>query len=121
MVRLIIFILICVFFLGFIFFNLDNKSDISFGIRIYKDIPVFVTSFSSFVLGMLFSVPFVLSFGKKRKNSGQHDSSPASPSGIKKLFGKKAKTTQQGTNPVKDSTSSDPGEIKKEDSPYGID
>ena len=113
--RLLLFILVCVIFLGFIIINLDNKSDLSFGIRTFNEIPVFLTAFSSFVLGMIFAVPFVLSFYKKRRNSAESQGSPAS-AGTKKRWGKKSKKTQQEAGLVID----EPG-IKKEDSPYGID
>ena len=73
--RLIAFIIIFAVFLAFIVFNLENKCDVSFGIKTIENIPVFLTAFSSFVLGMLFAVPFVLSFGKKRKKNPESDSS----------------------------------------------
>ena len=122
--RLIAFILFCAFFLGFIVFNLDNKSEVSFGVKTFTDIPVFLTAFSSFVLGMLFAVPFVLSFGKRRKKPVQadsHDSSLGEPSprGIKKLWGRRK--NKNAPTEINNGTSSPPAELKKEDSPYGID
>jgi len=64
--RLIGFIVIFAVFLAFIVFNLENKSDVSFGFYSFQDIPVFLTAFTSFVVGMIFAVPFILSFRKKR-------------------------------------------------------
>jgi len=121
--RLIGFILVCSIFLVFIVFNLGNKSDISLGIREYKDIPIFLTAFSSFVVGMLFTIPFVLSFtwGRKKQTREKPADSPSSPRGIRKLWGKKAKNNQQELVPVKDDVSSGLNEIKREDSSYGID
>ena len=94
MIRLIMFIVIFAVFLAFIIFNLDNKSDISLGFITFKDIPVFLSAFFSFVVGMLFAVPLIVSFGRKRKKTSIPESS--------------GKMT--GTD-----------EIKKEKSPYGID
>jgi hypothetical protein len=65
--RLIGFILIFVVFLTFIMLNLGNSCDISFGFKTIPQVPVFITAFSSFVLGMLFAVPFVLILGRKKQ------------------------------------------------------
>jgi hypothetical protein len=105
--RLLAFILIFALFLAFIVFNLENKSDISFGFISLEGIPVFLTVFSSFVLGMLFAVPFIL--GSKRKKL-PHAGPPAAVPPAKQLWGSK----KQKNHPETD-------EIKKENSPYGID
>ena len=65
--RLIGFIAIFGVFLAFITFNLENRCDISFGITTYKDVPIFLTVFSSFFLGALCTLPIVISAGKKRR------------------------------------------------------
>ena len=62
MARLIVFILIFAFFLAFIVLNLDNKCDISFGIKTLNDVPVFLSALCSFVLGMLITVPMCCLF-----------------------------------------------------------
>ena len=113
---LLTFIVICGLFLVFILFNLDNKSDVSFGFRVFSDIPVFLTAFSSFVLGMVFAVPFVLSFWKRKKKSPGAEPSDLSspPKGLKKLFGRKNKSQAMDF-------ADSPDDIKKENSPYGID
>ena len=109
--RLIIVIVIFVLFLTFIVLNVDNKCDVSIGFRTFTDIPVFISIFFSFALGMLFAVPLVASLGKKKKNSVQVQSVP--PSGEKKR--------RWGFKKIKDGQSSGSDEIKKEDSSYGID
>jgi len=63
--RLIIFIIIFGIFLVFITFNLENKCDISFGIVSIKEVPVFVTVFSSFAMGLLCALPLVMHIKKK--------------------------------------------------------
>ncbi|MDR0584051.1 MAG: hypothetical protein LBG57_06870 [Treponema sp.] len=69
--RLIGLIIIFGIFLLFIAFNLGNKCYISFGFYTTKsEVPVFLTAFSSFVLGMLCAAPFIISFRVKRKARG---------------------------------------------------
>jgi hypothetical protein len=106
MIRLITVIVVFVIFLFFIIFNLPNKCDVSFGFTTIKDVPIFLSALSSFVLGMFVTVPMML-FRKKKQPpsvSGSPNSEPAKPGPSKKA---KLKST--------------PSEIKKEDSPYGID
>jgi len=69
--RLFSLIIILAVLLAFITFNLENRCDISFGIKVYKDIPVFLTIFTSFILGMLCALPLKLSAEKKRKEKGK--------------------------------------------------
>jgi uncharacterized integral membrane protein len=67
--RLIGFIVLFALFLVFIGFNLENRCDISFGsskLTIYQ-VPVYLTAFSSFVLGMLWAVPYIISLRLKQK------------------------------------------------------
>jgi hypothetical protein len=76
MARLIGFILIFVVFLTFIVLNLGNSCDISFGFKTIPQVPVFITAFSSFVLGMLFAVPFALTLGRKKQPPAQKPPKP---------------------------------------------
>ena len=122
MIRLILVIIIFAFFLVFIVFNLDNKCDISFGLRTVKDVPVFLSSLFSFVLGMVFTVPLVFSIGRKRKKPAADKASDSPPAmEKKKRWGKKAKASRQETGLIEDGVSSNVDGIKKENSPYGID
>ena len=130
--RLVAFILICALFLVFVVLNLEHTSDVSFGFRTFYDIPVFLTAFSAFVIGMLFAIPFVLSFGKKHKKSPPSPCYEASHTGGEKQAAvqkkpprfKKKKDTP-GTDPVKRehilSPDTTADAVKKEKSPYGID
>ena len=129
--RLIAFILICALFLVFVVLNLEHTSDVSLGFRTFNEIPVFLTAFSAFVLGMLFATPFVLSFGRKnRKSSRTPYNTPPSVMGEKPSAGqkkssgsKKKKDFSEARGERDQILSVDPslGEIKKENSPYGID
>jgi uncharacterized integral membrane protein len=66
--RLIGLIVILAILLAFIGFNLDNTCAVSFGFTRIDNVPVYVTVFASFVLGMLMSVPFLISFALRKKN-----------------------------------------------------
>jgi uncharacterized integral membrane protein len=67
--RLIGFILIFAVFLVFITLNLDNRCDISFGLRTFEAVPVYLSVFTSFVLGMLCAIPFIVSLGFKKSRA----------------------------------------------------
>lgn len=102
MKRLAAFIVVFLVFLGFIALNLQNKCDVSFGFRTFSEVPIFLTALCSFVLGMVFTLPMALSsLGRQKKKL----TSPRPP----KKGGKDAVPP-----PALD-------EIKKEESPYGID
>jgi len=65
--RLVQFIFLFAVFFLFIVFNLENKCSINFGFTMIKDVPVFLTAFSSFFIGMLFTVPFIFAFRSRKK------------------------------------------------------
>ena len=119
--RLIVFILIFALFLVFIVFNLDNKCDVSFGFKTIKEIPVFLTVFSSFVLGMLFAVPFVRGRKKHSKETSAHTPPAAGKTGKKKGQKEPKNITPDSDTIKRDASSGSADEIKKENSPYGID
>ncbi|MCL2230882.1 MAG: hypothetical protein FWC01_07270 [Treponema sp.] len=68
--RLILFILIFGIFLAFVTFNLENKCDISFGSEklTLKEVPIFLTVFISFLMGLVCAFPLVLFIKKNRKD-----------------------------------------------------
>ena len=67
--RLIVFVIIFAVFLAFITFNLENKCDISFGFKVFRDVPVFHTIFTSFVLGLICALP--LAIRRKKPKSAE--------------------------------------------------
>jgi uncharacterized integral membrane protein len=77
--RLIGFIILFGIFLVFIVFNLDNRCNISFGFRVFSEVPVFLTVFSSFAVGMLCALPFAFGIRKKRKNTAEKGPGPGLP------------------------------------------
>jgi uncharacterized integral membrane protein len=101
--RLIGFILIFAVFLAFIVFNLNNRCDVSFGFTSVTDMPVFITAFVSFFLGMLCAVPFFASFRRKKQKNQAADV----PAETGKKWGPKSKTPAGGT--------------QGQDGPFGID
>ena len=98
MVRLIVFIVIFAIFLGFIVLNLDNRCDVSLGLKTFRDVPVFLSSLFSFIFGMLCAIPLVFTLRQRRKgkNAPSHDAVLHGPPG-------------------------EIDEIKKEKGAYGID
>jgi uncharacterized integral membrane protein len=77
--RLIGFIIISGIFLVFIAFNLGNRCDINVFFHTFKEVPVFLTAFASFVLGMFCAMPFIISFRTKRKNRAEAEKGAAAP------------------------------------------
>ena len=69
--RLIVFIVIFGIFLAFITFNLDNRCDINFGFAKIEGVPVFLTVFFSFILGLLCTLPFAISALKKHNGTAE--------------------------------------------------
>jgi len=65
--RLIAIIIAFAIFLAFITFNLNNKCDISFGFKVFKDVPVYLTVFIFYTLGLFTSLPF---FIRRKKKDG---------------------------------------------------
>lgn len=74
--RLVGFILIFFVFIAFILSNLRNESDISFFTWTLPNIPVFVTVFASFLVGMLASVPIIISINLKKRKQGDKPLKP---------------------------------------------
>jgi uncharacterized integral membrane protein len=77
--RLIGFILLFGIFLVFIVFNLDNRCNINFGFRVFSEVPVFLTVFTSFIVGMLCTLPFAFAIRKKRKDKAGKNPGPGLP------------------------------------------
>ena len=78
--RLIQIIVIFAVLLIFIFFNYENKCDISFGFFKIREAPVFLTVFTSFFLGLLCSIPFIY-MRKKKSVKGKPETGNASGKG----------------------------------------
>ena len=88
--RLIQFIVIFAVFLLFIMFNLDNRSDLSLGFYTFRDVPVFLTAFFSFVCGLLLALPFMITLWLKARKGGRPAKKPGKRNGKKGAADKKA-------------------------------
>ena len=86
--RLIGFILFAAVLLAFIGFNLGNACDVSFGFTVLHSVPIFLTVFAAFALGLLAALPSVFKAHRRAKKrfsrakgvSGELPPSPRSTS-----------------------------------------
>ena len=79
--QLIKFIVIFALLLIFSFFNIDNKCDINFGFAKIRDAPVYLTAFTSFIVGMAVAFLSAFVFRRQRgKKSGGKDGKPVNSS-----------------------------------------
>ncbi|MDR2743398.1 MAG: hypothetical protein LBB98_14790 [Treponema sp.] len=108
--RLIGFIILFGILLVFITLNLGNTCNISFGFKTFNDVPVFLTAFCAFALGLLCAIPLSISFRLKKKNKQGKLPSP--------LKGEKSKKKKQGKVPVEEVPEVSP---YRDESSYGID
>lgn len=58
--KLIVFLVLIGLILTFVGFNAANTSDISFGFYRFEDVPIFVSLFAAFFLGVLVTLPFTI-------------------------------------------------------------
>ena len=116
--RIIVFIIIFALFLAFIVVNLDaeHRSNVSIIFHTFEDVPVFLSVFFAFVLGMFFSIPLFLY--KNRKKST--DNAPVKTKKPKKSAQKQDRIHKPSL-PPKYIGEEDNDQIKKEESVYGID
>jgi hypothetical protein len=115
--RLIGLVLLLVIFLAFIGLNLENRCNISFGVYVLEGVPVYFTAFAGFVLGLLWSIPFAISLGmkkkKKDKNTPPSDLAEALAA-VDELAGPPPRRKRRGKK-------SDSPSINGNGGPYGID
>jgi len=71
--RLILFIAIFAVFLGFVTLNLDNRCNINIGFTQFEGVPIFLTVFITFSMGLLCGAPLVLYFRRRRKGMQRAD------------------------------------------------
>jgi uncharacterized integral membrane protein len=117
--RLIGFILLFGIFLVFIAFNLENSCDINFGFRVFSEVPVFLTVFSSFILGMFCAIPFVFSLRRRKKDKPGKGKGEAPAALLAEIPGEPAAKPGKKWGKKKDIL--DEGAVvPEEDGPYGI-
>jgi len=84
--RLIVFIIIFAIFMVFVALNLDNKCDVNFGFTAIKQVPVFITIFTSFALGVFCALPLILHIKKKRKEKIPKEKKPVNDDEIPEIY-----------------------------------
>jgi uncharacterized integral membrane protein len=96
----------------FVAFNIHNSCDLSVVFTTIPDVPVYLTVFFSYVLGLLSFLPFFV-LGVLKKHPKKEKQSEDSANKTSNTKGKRAITRKppQETQP----------DTPKEDSPYGID
>jgi uncharacterized integral membrane protein len=114
-VKFVISVIIAAIFLVFIGFNLDNSCDISFIFTKIEGVPVYLTAFASFVLGLVCSIPITVSLRFRKKKAA------SSVIGAEKIS---VPGAEQGAAKPKKGAGKKSGAVppnSPEDGPYGDD
>lgn len=107
--RLVLFLVVLAVVVAFAGFNIQNVASISFGFYTLESVPVFLSLFAAFFLGVLVMLPFTLrKRGKKGKQSKKASTTAGdtpkltdeSASGGKKKRGKKGKKDAEEQYPA---------------------
>lgn len=88
-VRLLGTILSLVVLAFFVGFNLDNKCNVNVLVHTFQNVPVFITIIISFVVGVLFTMPFAFSYKSQKKKEAKNNQVQVVDKKTKKLFSKK--------------------------------
>lgn len=65
--KLIAFLVVLALVVVFAGFNINNASDISFGFYTIEGVPIFVSLFCAFLLGVIVTIPVAVRFRSRRK------------------------------------------------------
>ena len=79
-------LVVLAFFVGF---NLDNKCNVNVLVHTFQNVPVFITIIISFVVGVLFTMPFAFSYKSQKKKEAKNNQVQVADKKSKKLFNKK--------------------------------
>ena len=79
-------LVVLAFFVGF---NLDNKCNVNVLVHTFQNVPVFITIIISFVVGVLFTMPFAFSYKSQKKKESKNNQVQVVDKKTKKLFSKK--------------------------------
>jgi len=71
--RLILFIAVFAIFLAFVTLNLDNRCNVNFGFAKFEEVPIFLTVFITFSMGLLCGMPLALHLKRKRREMPRKD------------------------------------------------
>jgi uncharacterized integral membrane protein len=95
----VVFLALLLFFIGF---NLDNKCDISFGFTTLPEVPVYLTVFSAFMLGLFCTIPLILSRKFRKSKPQDVPAIGAGDKGGRSKKDRKKKGTVPGEGPHQD-------------------
>jgi len=107
--RLVFAIIVLAFIVTFIGFNLENGSNVSFGFHTLVSVPVYLTVFTSFTLGLFSSIPIIISSSLKAKKKKDRDKEGRSSAAIAPEIPVKTRRRKNRKN------------LSLEDGSYGID
>lgn len=85
-------LVVLAFFVGF---NLDNKCNVNVLVHTFQNVPVFITIIISFVVGVLFTMPFAFSYKSQKKKEAKNNQVQVVDKKTKKLFSKKDSKTSE--------------------------
>jgi len=123
--KLIGFIVTLLIIVSFIGFNLDNSSDIKlwFGEKgLLTDVPIFISFFVMYLIGVLSVVPFLVSWKMKKRSSGkktasdQENSTETEKKSVRVLGSRKRKKKLSEKDSESGSDDSEDHPLKSEDS-----
>lgn len=79
-------LVVLAFFIGF---NLDNKCNVNVLFYTFQNVPVFITIIISFVVGVLFTMPFAFSYKSEKKKQAKVKEVASKETKKKNLFNNK--------------------------------
>lgn len=105
--KLIFFLIILTIVVLFAGFNINNTSDVSFGFKTAKDVPIFISLFIAFLLGNFVMLPFALSRTRKTRKA-KKAKKEAKQEKMEKKELKKALKGKKGSKESLETPESDP-------------
>ena len=83
---------------AFMSFNVDNRSDISFGFQVIDDVPVFAATFVAFAIGVLVGITAALGSARKKPKAVPQvePPKPLAPTDKRRRGGRKHEQDQTG-------------------------
>ena len=88
---------------AFMSFNLDNRSDISFGFQVIEAVPVFAATFVAFAIGVVVGIAATLGSAHKKPKAAPtvgppEAPEPSAPTGKRRRSGRKHEQDHADTN-----------------------
>lgn len=106
-------LVVLAFFVGF---NLDNKCNVNMLVHTFQNVPVFITIIISFVVGVLFTMPFAFSYKSQKKKEAKNNQVQVVDKKTKKLFSKKDSKASEKQSETETKTKNEESVQSKNDS-----